>query len=160
MVRSSFTVKDGNVIVNGTVVGRVEKTTEGTSFGALVSNRPGPVRWVPKDLSGRVIVPPLRTRREAAQIVVEYTTPDYVDGLKIERSWGEDRYTAFVFIEGNAFGVWRLTSGGKWRINYIRSLGTFMPRYSTIPVEGYELDSDRFSNAIELLDEAVRKFSE
>jgi hypothetical protein len=146
--------KDGTVHVDGVAVGRVVKTTEGTSIYSALSGQPGPVRWVPEDMEGGAWTSDLRTRKEAVNVVVDCSRPRAVSDMELDTRWDAPCWTAMVNIEGIHLGVSQLLGETCWYVYYQHDRGAFCPSLSTLPsVRPLRTLADKA--CIELLDRAL-----
>lgn len=124
---------DGTVTVNGEVRGRVEKTTDGTSFMSAISGNPGPAMWFAIDKDGeRLFRSPFRTQRDAVDVVVKASEPMKIDAFERDR-FGSNRWVTGVTVRGSHFGVSRAAGSEYWLVHYIHMLGAIMPSLSTLP---------------------------
>jgi hypothetical protein len=148
--------KGGAVWSGDTMVGYVDRTTEGTSPMSIISNRPGPVRWVPMNLGHEPIGHEVTTRREAGRLVTSWARPPRVEGMKREQALmnSEMVWSATLKFRGNCLGVDKYDDENGWHVHFILAFGAFCPSYSGgVGVRPSRVVAD--SELVRLLDEAL-----
>lgn len=116
----------------GNPVGQVEKTNIATSITSALMDRPGPARWIPRDVDGYAVAREQTTRKAAVAIVARYATPSSVEDVRKHEAWyGNATFvSAYVRVRGCGISVSRYDTETEWIVDSYTPLGGFMPTFS------------------------------
>lgn len=127
--------RDGSVVVDGAIVGRVVKEMRQglfmTMLGAGYSSEGTPF-WVPFDAEGNKLADGYDTRKRAVSMVEAAARPLTVEKVEIQRGWSSDApfVSAWVSQRGYSFGVSRYAGEEAWVVDAMFTPGCSMPAWS------------------------------
>jgi hypothetical protein len=123
--KPEVTVKrNGDVLVNGELAGRVVKEERPGLFGSVRTE------WVAYAANGEELTGDYDTRTRAVQRVVKSVAPLEVSDVKRETGWTGDYVSAHVSIAGASFFVSRYAHEPFWVVDALFNPTSMMPVFS------------------------------
>jgi hypothetical protein len=127
--------RDGNVTVDGKVIGSVKKEMRkglfATAFGASYGIGDGTPWWIPFNADGERLSDGFDTRKRAVSSVEKAAQPLTVTDMKVERNWNDRPVvTGWVKYRGHSFGVSRYSAESAWFVDFYMGADAIMPAWS------------------------------